>query len=63
MNLEIPENTKVKVTIPTDDITDILDNDRPVTGYIEIGFGKNYTGKPYLIIGSGEYDFSMPLKN
>ena len=60
MDLKVPENTKSRVFLPSDDITNVLDNDRPVTGYIEIRYGKDDNGRSYLLLGSGRYQLSIP---
>lgn len=57
LSVSIPVNTRAKIHVPADDLSQIREGGKPVSDSEEIRFLKKGSGRVILEVGSGDYSF------
>ena len=62
LKIEVPANTSATVFLPTENITDITENGKPLVGNKEFQALSTEKGKTVIQTGSGNYTFTIKYK-
>ena len=63
LNIEIPANTTAMVYLPTDNVANITEQDKPVTSNKDFTITFSGNGKTIIQTGSGQYTFRIKLNH